>query len=354
MKKRVLILFVLGVILLGYLYPSSNLIGGIQINESDNLSWVNTLDKVGYNTVEVTVYAMQGDWDSDDFWFHKKDTILAKEIRAAKDEGLKVVLILRLAADHAYPRNKFLWHGMIMPKDQPTLESWFNKYEAYLSYWSDFAEKEGVDVLGIGSEMNALTTTIQIDSLLPLEEFYLNEKTQKAYNKRFLYFEQQIPEEHLWAGGTVKYTNVKKYLEDRSDTQKAWAKQTCFFNDDNYLEKINERARFLDKRWRELIAMSRVKYSGQLTYAANFDNYHLVSFWDQLDFIGINAYFKLRDINQEPSEALFSESWANILNTITRFKREQNLDKPVLFTELGYTYKKIPRLNLGIVMVFRF
>ncbi|MBL4652635.1 MAG: hypothetical protein JKY53_07185 [Flavobacteriales bacterium] len=344
MKVR-LIFFALVLIILGLVIgscfnkDSTIMVGGIQVNEADQTTWTNTLKKAGFNTVEVTVYAMQGDWDSDNFWFHEKDTAIATEIRAAKAEGLNVVLILRLAADHAYPNNKFLWHGMIMPKDRKTLESWFAKYAIYLDFWSKFAEKEGVDVLGIGSEMNVLTTTIQIDSLLPLEEFYLNDTTQLEYNKRFLYFKNQIPHEHLWVGGKEKYTSVKKYLTDRSETQKKWAEQTCFYKENDSLNKVNSRAAFLDEKWRELIAKTRQTYSGKLTYAANFDNYQYVSFWDDLDFIGINAYFKLKDIDKETSEEVFTNSWMEILDTITSFKKQHDFTQPVLFTELGYTYK---------------
>ncbi|NJK82690.1 MAG: hypothetical protein HC912_01615, partial [Saprospiraceae bacterium] len=43
--------------------------------------------------------------------------------------------------------------------------------------------------------------------------------------------------------------------------------------------------------WRSLIAKVRTQYSGKLVYAANWDEYPLISFWDDLDYIGINAYF---------------------------------------------------------------
>ncbi len=45
--------------------------------------------------------------------------------------------------------------------------------------------------------------------------------------------------------------------------------------------------------WISLIAEIRKVYKGKLTYAANWDEYNEISFWDKLDFIGINAYFPL-------------------------------------------------------------
>ena len=90
-------------------------LGGIQVNEPDQEAWVRTLDEVGMNTVAVTVYARQGDWDSANLWFDDEAPWAVNEIRVAKARGLKVVLVLRVALDHAFERNKFFWHGMIMP-----------------------------------------------------------------------------------------------------------------------------------------------------------------------------------------------------------------------------------------------
>ncbi|MGB1216855.1 MAG: glycoside hydrolase family 113, partial [Saprospiraceae bacterium] len=47
--------------------------------------------------------------------------------------------------------------------------------------------------------------------------------------------------------------------------------------------------------WRELIRKIRIDYKGQLTYASNWDAYKNVPFWDDLDYIGVDAYFPLDD-----------------------------------------------------------
>ena len=84
------------------------------------------------------------------------------------------------------------------------------------------------------------------------------------------------------------------------------------------------------------------KYQGQITYAANFDQYQQVGFWDTLDFIGINAYFPLRSnlatYNDPKSlETILNSSWLNILNDIEAYRQAESIsDKPVIFTELGY------------------
>ena len=46
-------------------------------------------------------------------------------------------------------------------------------------------------------------------------------------------------------------------------------------------------------KWKELIQKVKTSYDGKLTYAANWDNYKNIKFWDDLDFVGIDAYFPL-------------------------------------------------------------
>ncbi|MGB6001731.1 MAG: hypothetical protein WBI00_14725, partial [Thermoanaerobaculia bacterium] len=105
---RRLLLFVVLLILLtvvGVLVRSSRtadmtfFLGGIQVDEPDHEAWVRTLDEVGMNTVAVTVYARQGDWDTANLWFDDEAPWVVNEIRVAKSHGLKVVLVLRVALD---------------------------------------------------------------------------------------------------------------------------------------------------------------------------------------------------------------------------------------------------------------
>ena len=67
---------------------------------------------------------------------------------------------------------------------------------------------------------------------------------------------------------------------------------------------VKERAAF----WDGLIAQVRKVYSGKITYAANWDNFHNIPFWIKLDFIGINAYFPLSQENQPTSSELY-DAW---------------------------------------------
>tara|TARA_R110000787_G_scaffold276239_2_gene385100 strand:- start:1476 stop:2480 length:1005 start_codon:yes stop_codon:yes gene_type:complete len=85
--------------------------------------------------------------------------------------------------------------------------------------------------------------------------------------------------------------------------------------------------------WEFLIQKIKKVYKGKLTYASNWDEFKRVTFWNQLDYIGIDAYFPLTD-KKSPTVQEFEDGWkphkAEIKKIQSQFK------KPVLFTEYGY------------------
>lgn len=85
--------------------------------------------------------------------------------------------------------------------------------------------------------------------------------------------------------------------------------------------------------WSNLIKEIRKVYKGKLTYAANWDEYKRVSFWKDLDFIGVDAYFPVSD-KKTPSVQEFEMGWQTHKNEIKSIQKKFN--KPVLFTEFGY------------------
>ena len=96
-----------------------------------------------------------------------------------------------------------------------------------------------------------------------------------------------------------------------------------------YRKAVKQRPQF----WRGLIKEVRTVYDGKLTYAANWDNYQNVSFWDDLDYIGIDAYFPLSD-QKNPSVQQLKKQWTPVKQQIRTFSVQ--LKKPILFTEFGY------------------
>ncbi|WP_026809195.1 glycoside hydrolase family 113 [Arenibacter latericius] len=85
--------------------------------------------------------------------------------------------------------------------------------------------------------------------------------------------------------------------------------------------------------WMSLIKKIRGVYGGKLTYAANWDEYNRVPFWEQLDFVGIDAYFPLSD-QKTPTVAELRQGWQKHKEEIKSLSMAKN--KQVLFTEYGY------------------
>jgi hypothetical protein len=96
-------------------------------------------------------------------------------------------------------------------------------------------------------------------------------------------------------------------------------------------------------RWTNLINNMRSRFSGQLTYSANWSSigqnvggYQNVPWWNQLDYIGIDAYFPIAASNNTTLSGL-TTAWQNQANTIESWRASRGLtNKQVLFTEVGY------------------
>jgi hypothetical protein len=324
----------------------SFLLGGIQVNEANADYWTNRLQKVGMNTVSVTVYARQKSWRTGELDFEPADTTILEEIRMAKKKGLKVVLILRVYLDWYWPENRFFWHGMIFPETEGDLADWFFHYGLFVSYWSDLAEREGVDVLAVGSELNNLAATLPADHVPDLQRFYLNRIQQEYFKKQFLRVAPQLDPIHWALPGRIQYKDPQRYIEERQQAYEEWANVISFADQPQQIKAINHRRDLLRQYWIDLITQSRVFYSGQLSFAANFDNYQEIGFWDYLDLLGINAYFLLRydqppNTTQAQRYATLKKGWQDVFDQIDAFKAEQDLQQlPILFTELGYTHRR--------------
>jgi len=88
-----------------------------------------------------------------------------------------------------------------------------------------------------------------------------------------------------------------------------------------------------EQYWRKLIKEVRSVYKGKLIYAANWDEFPDVPFWDALDYCGINAYFPLIDTKTPSKEALI-KAWLPYKKAIREFYNKTK--KPIVFSEFGY------------------
>lgn len=90
-----------------------------------------------------------------------------------------------------------------------------------------------------------------------------------------------------------------------------------------------------DSSWRMIAATARAHYSGPITYAANHDDFNYVTWWDAVDYIGIDAYFALTNTDTPTLEQL-SSAWDNTANFIESFRNSNFPTEQVVFTEIGY------------------
>lgn len=85
--------------------------------------------------------------------------------------------------------------------------------------------------------------------------------------------------------------------------------------------------------WRALTQKIKKIYHGKLTYSANWTEWQRVAFWDELDYIGLSAYFPLLP-DSLPQVPDLVQAWQPLRDSLARFS--QRWGKPVLFSEYGY------------------
>jgi hypothetical protein len=139
-----------------------------------------------------------------------------------------------------------------------------------------------------------------------------------------------------WRGSIAfeKEEDWQRFFKDYEDFIVTQAKMAQSGGADLFCVGVEYKATLgRDKDWRRIIAAVRKVYKGKVTYAANWDSYQRVTFWDALDFIGVQAYFPLSN-KENPSAADISAGWDSQFKSIKAYAASKK--KKVIFTELGY------------------
>ena len=87
------------------------------------------------------------------------------------------------------------------------------------------------------------------------------------------------------------------------------------------------------EQWTKTIQLVRQTFKGNLTYSANWDHYTSLPFWNQLDLIGMNSYYKLGD-DEHVTQAEIEDRWRSIQHDLLAFHNK--IGKPLLFLEVGW------------------
>ncbi len=87
--------------------------------------------------------------------------------------------------------------------------------------------------------------------------------------------------------------------------------------------------------WVDLIDKVRKIYSGKIIYASNFDEYRKVSFWDEVDYIGIDFFAPVSN-KRDPVYDELVLGWQPYLNDLKEWFNQNHIGKKLIFTEIGY------------------
>lgn len=147
---------------------------------------------------------------------------------------------------------------------------------------------------------------------------------------------------HFW----VKGTGWAGQLEFTEENWLKWEKNYTEFvlkmakiAEDNNMEsfcfgvELKSAVRNRPDFFVQLIPKIKAVYHGKLLYAANWDSYKRIPFWDQLDYIGIDAYFPLSD-DITPNVAEIKVMWQEMKLEMEDFAFQHK--KQIIFTEFGY------------------
>jgi hypothetical protein len=85
--------------------------------------------------------------------------------------------------------------------------------------------------------------------------------------------------------------------------------------------------------WIGIIDSIRCIYDKPIAYAANWDEYPHVGFWEYLDFVGIDAYFPLAHSREATIEE-YLENFDLWLYQIDNFQK--NIEKEIIIPEVGF------------------
>ena len=149
------------------------------------------------------------------------------------------------------------------------------------------------------------------------------------------------PQIWVWNGeftGLVKMASEADWLE-LEDSYRNFITDFAKVAEEEKVEMLcvgTELEKFIAHRpeyWRNLIEEIRTIYKGKLTYAANWDEYKRVPFWDALDYIGVDAYFPVSE-SKTPTVEEARNGWALWKEELKNVSEREN--KQILFTEYGY------------------
>ncbi|KJJ84250.1 conserved hypothetical protein, secreted [Candidatus Omnitrophus magneticus] len=86
--------------------------------------------------------------------------------------------------------------------------------------------------------------------------------------------------------------------------------------------------------WQDIIMKTKRKYSGNIVFTCDWNNYKIIEKWPDIDYIAINCYFSVAENYYSPLSEIQNgfDKWNSSIKNYMETKRE----KPVIFTEIGH------------------
>jgi len=85
--------------------------------------------------------------------------------------------------------------------------------------------------------------------------------------------------------------------------------------------------------WKGLIAQVRTEFAGKMIYSSNWDHFHHPEFWEDLDYIGVSAYFEVSTDSKQAIHKV-TQTWEARRSELLEFARSK--ERPLILTEVGY------------------
>jgi hypothetical protein len=126
---------------------------------------------------------------------------------------------------------------------------------------------------------------------------------------------------------TAWFTSYKTFINHYAQLAQTYgADQFCIGT-----ELVSTEFRASD--WQSVIVGVRGLFTGPLTYAANQGSEGSISWWDKVDFIGVDAYYPLTNKN-DPTLDELKAAWVPRVASLKALSEDWG--KPVIFPEIGY------------------
>ncbi len=204
-------------------------------------------------------------------------------------------------------------------------------------------EEVGADWISLtpyGRMDNLQSTDILFDFEIPFEENVERIKRTAQHAKALGLEVALIPHLHVMTGewrGEIEMKSDAEFLEwfkAYDSYVLRWAQEAEKMGASLFSigVEFKSTSNLYQDRWKQTIELVRTAYSGPITYSANWDEVETVGFWDELDAVGINAFWPLAE-KPDDGYSVIAKKSQQIAKKLEQYY--VNWGKPILFTEFG-------------------